>query len=161
MAARKDRHQRLIGHAPFRLTGNAQMNTAAGTLDASKVHVDFDLATDRFVVPSTKTAVATFGGGSFAVIAFAAPSITLDPSLDEPLLPLDLVRKTDWNGKLAIGQLVYEGATFDRASISLQQRFRRDRRKRRSAAVLRRHRRDDVEDRRTRRDAAVERSRRS
>ncbi len=56
----------LIGHAPFRLTGNAQMNTTAGTPDASKVHVDFDLAIDRFNVPSSKTAVASLGGGSFA-----------------------------------------------------------------------------------------------
>jgi uncharacterized protein involved in outer membrane biogenesis len=88
-----------------------------GSTLGKKPNVTFDLATPRFVVPSTKTAVATLGGGSFAVLAFAAPSVAVDPSLDEPLLPLELVRETDWSGKLSIGQLVYEGATFDRASI--------------------------------------------
>ena len=84
----------LIGHAPFRLTGNAQMNTAAGTPDASKVHVDFDLATDRFEVPSSKTAVATLGGGSFAAHRVrGADQLHVDPSLDEPLLPLELIGK--------------------------------------------------------------------
>jgi len=87
------------------------------TLGDKKSSVTFDLATDRFVVSSSKTAVATLGGGSFAVLAFAAPSIAVDPSLDEPLLPIELIRKTDWNGKLSIGQLVYEGATFDHAAI--------------------------------------------
>ncbi len=88
-----------------------------GTTIGAKSNVTFDLSTDRFVVPSTKTAVASLGAGSFAALAFAAPSIAIDPSLDEPLLPIELIRKTDWSGKIAIGQLVYEGATFDHTSI--------------------------------------------
>ena len=97
--------------------GPSVVTGKVGSTLGKKPNVTFDLATPRFVVPSTKTAVATLGGGSFAVLAFAAPSVAVDPSLDEPLLPLELVRETDWSGKLSIGQLVYEGATFDRASI--------------------------------------------
>jgi uncharacterized protein involved in outer membrane biogenesis len=106
-----------IDGAPFQLKGNARMNTAAGTPDAMKVRVDFDLAIDRLDVTSDATAVATLGGGSFGLIAFAAPPIALDPSLDEPLLPLDLIGYVDWSGELAIGQLLYDGATFDDATI--------------------------------------------
>jgi hypothetical protein len=69
-------------------------------------------------VPSNRTAVATLGGGSFAVLAFAAPSVSVDPALDAPVLPLDLIRSTDWNGKIAIAQLVQEGATFHNATIT-------------------------------------------
>lgn len=97
--------------------GPSVVTGKVGTTLGDKSNVAFDLATDRFVVPSTKTAVATLGGGSFTVLAFAAPSVAVDSSTDEPLLPIELVRETDWNGKMAIGQLVYEGATFDRASI--------------------------------------------
>jgi uncharacterized protein involved in outer membrane biogenesis len=110
-AKRLDLSDAELRYGPSVVTGKL------GTTMGDKSSVTFDLATDRFVVPSSKTAVATLGGGSFAVLAFAAPSVAFDPSIDEPLLPIELIHKTDWNGKLSIGQLVYEGATFDRASI--------------------------------------------
>ena len=89
-----------------------------GTPIGGKLNIAFDLATDRFVVPSNRTAVATLGGGSFAVLAFAAPSVSVDPALDAPVLPLDLIRSTDWNGKIAIAQLEQDGATFHNATIT-------------------------------------------
>ncbi len=98
--------------------GPSVVTGKVGTTLGAKSNITFDLSTDRFVVPSTKTAVAALGGGSFAALAFAAPSIAIDPSLDETLLPIELIRTTSWSGKIAIGQLVYEGATFDRTSIA-------------------------------------------
>ena len=102
----------LFGRAPFHLTGNAQLKTGA-----PKVHVDFDLILDRFNVPSSKTAVAALGAGSFVLIAFAAPPIAIDPSLDEPILPLELIRSVDWRGKLTIAQLLDDGAIFESATV--------------------------------------------
>ena len=73
--------------------GPSVVTGKVGTTLGDKSNVAFDLATDRFVVPSTKTAMATLGGGSFAVLAFAAPSVAVDSSTDEPLLPIELVAK--------------------------------------------------------------------
>src|SRR5262245_27637272 len=88
----------------------------AGTTFGDQRAVSFDLHADRFVVPSTNAAVAVrMGAGSFAAVAFAAP--THDALLEQPLLPLELIRATDWSGKATIGQLVYEGAQFDDAKI--------------------------------------------
>jgi hypothetical protein len=56
------------------------------------------------------------GAGTFAGVAFAAPPVR-DVASEQPLLPLELIRATDWNGKMSIGQLVYEGAQFDDARI--------------------------------------------
>ena len=108
---RVDLTDMTLHYGPSVITG--KIGTPLGT----KLNVDFDLATERFEVPSEQTAVATLGGGSFAVLAFAAPAVALDPSVAEPLLPLELLRSTDWRGTLAIGQLLYEGATFANATI--------------------------------------------
>jgi AsmA protein len=88
-----------------------------GTPIGGKLNLTFDLTADRFVVPSKKTAIASIGAGSFAALAFAAPSVALDPSLEEPVLPLELIRAIDWNGKFTVAQLVYEGATFTNAKL--------------------------------------------
>ena len=101
-----------LRYGPSLITGKI------GTPIAKKLNIGFDLATDRFVVPSNKTTIATLGGGSFAALAFAAPSVVLDPSPDEPILPLDLMRTADWNGKVVITQLVQEGATFQNSTIT-------------------------------------------
>jgi uncharacterized protein involved in outer membrane biogenesis len=98
--------------------GSALVTGKLGTALGSKPNVSFDLVADRLMVPSKKTALASLGAGTFATLAFAAPSASIDPSLDEPLLPLDLIRSTDWNGKITIGQLVYEGAVFANAHIA-------------------------------------------
>ena len=127
-----------------------------GTPIGGKLNIAFDLATDRFVVPSNRTAVATLGGGSFAVLAFAAPSVSVDPSLDAPVLPLDLIRSTDWNGKIAIAQLEQDGATFHNATITSSNESGAVERRSRSARFFRRHRNDTAEDRCDRQHAAME-----
>jgi len=95
--------------------GGSIITGTLGTTLGSARALTFDLHTDRFVVPSTKTAVA-IGAGTFGGVAFAAPPIR-DVASEQPLLPLELIRATDWNGKMSIGQLVYEGAQFDDARI--------------------------------------------
>ena len=136
--------------------GPSVVTGKVGTTLGDKSNVTFDLATDRFVVPSTKTAVATLGGGSFAVLAFAAPSVAVDPSLDEPLLPIELIRKTtgtassrsaNWCTKARRSIVRRSFPATVPARSTPTSTFR----------VLRRHRRDGVEDRRARRRAAVER----
>jgi len=94
--------------------GSIITGTLGATFGADRM-LTFDLHTDRFVVPSTKTAVAV-GAGSFGGVAFAAPALR-DVASEQPLLPLEIIRATDWNGTLAIGQLVYEGAQFNDARL--------------------------------------------
>jgi uncharacterized protein involved in outer membrane biogenesis len=95
--------------------GSIITGTVGSTLGDQRA-LAFDLHADRFVLPSTKAAVAIhIGAGTFSNIAFAAP--THDASLDQPLLPLDVIRATDWSGKVAVDQLVYEGAQFNDAKI--------------------------------------------
>ena len=108
---RIDLTEMTLHYGPSVITGKI------GTPLGVKLKFDFDLATERFEVHSRQTAVTTLGGGSFAALAFAAPTVALDPSIEEPLLPLELLRSTDWRGTLAIGQLLYEGATFSNATI--------------------------------------------
>jgi len=108
---RLDLTDMTLHYGPSVITGKL------GTPLATKLNVDFDLATERFEVPSKQTTVATLGGGSFAALAFAAPAVALDPTVAETLLPLELLRATDWSGTLAIGQLLYAGATFANATI--------------------------------------------
>ncbi len=91
-----------------------------GTATGPRPRFEFKLKTDRFVIPQDTTAIATLGAGSFATLAFAAPAITIDPSLDEPLLPLQLILSSDWQGTLAFDQLTYAGATFDNATVALK-----------------------------------------
>ena len=98
--------------------GAALVTGKIGATLTNRPHISFDLATDRFIVPSSRTAVASLGAGSFATVAFAAPPVSVDPSLDEALLPLEAIRTNDWDGKLAIGELVQDGATFRNATIA-------------------------------------------
>ena len=71
-------------------------------------------------------------------------------------MPLDLIGNVDWSGKLAIGQLLYDGATFDERDNSIDNAVGRNRRDNRFAEVLRRQRNDRIDDRRHRESAAVE-----
>jgi len=98
--------------------GDAIVTGTFGAAIGAHKRFDFDLKTDRFTIPSEASPVAVLGAGSFAAVAFAAPSVTTDPSLDEPVLPLELIRDNDWKGKLAVNQLLYKGATFKRAAIA-------------------------------------------
>ena len=100
--------------------GGSVITGTLGTTLGDARALTFDLHTDRFVVPSTRTAVA-LGAGTFGGVAFAAPPIR-DVALGEPLLPLELIRATDWNGKMSISQLVYEGAQFDDARVETHNR---------------------------------------
>src|SRR5262245_29043882 len=79
----------------------------------------FDLVVDRYVISDDKKAppVAVSGGGPFPFLAFAAPIATIDPSLDEPLIPLDVRNEYEWDGKTKIGTRVYQGQEFPNASI--------------------------------------------
>ena len=95
--------------------GGSVITGTLGTTLGDARTLAFDLHTDRFVVPSTKTAVA-MGAGTFGGVEFAAPPVR-DVASEQPLLPLEFIRATDWNGKMSIGQLVYEGAQFDDARI--------------------------------------------
>jgi AsmA protein len=97
--------------------GDAVVTGEFGSAIGARNQLDFDLKTDRFTIRSDGTPVATLGAGSFAAIAFAAPTTQVDPSLDEPLLPLELIRGNDWKGKLTVNELLYDGATFKDATI--------------------------------------------
>lgn len=102
--------------------GDALVTGKFGTAIGARKHLQFDLRTDRLTIPSEAAPVAFIGGGSFATLAFAAvPTAAVptaaDPTLDEPVLPLEFIRTNDWNGKLAVNQLLYKGATFKNARI--------------------------------------------
>jgi AsmA protein len=97
--------------------GGSVVTGKLGAQLAARTKVKFDLHANEFTIPAAQT-TAMLGGGSFAAIAFAAPAVPVDPSLDEPILPLELVRSTDWNGTIGVDKLHYKDAVFDDATIT-------------------------------------------
>lgn len=91
--------------------------SATYDLDRERLAVEFDAGIETFTIPTEGEPVA-LGAGGFAAVAFAAPAIANDPSLDEPILPLEAIRAVDWNGELRIARLDYGGTIFPNAKIT-------------------------------------------
>jgi AsmA protein len=98
--------------------GDAVVTGKFGAMLEPRTHLKFDLHANEFTIPEDHPQTAMVGAGSFMGVAFGAPTATVDPSLDEPILPLELVRTTDWNGTAAVDKLHYRDAVFDNAKIT-------------------------------------------
>ena len=101
-----------VRYADSTIRGEASMTLS------DRPRATFDLDVDKFVVPVTEPATpVAVTGGPFPFAAFGAPVATVDPSLDEPLLPLDAVRELDWAGTTRVANLGYDGAEFPNVAI--------------------------------------------
>lgn len=91
--------------------------SATYDLTRERLAVEFDAAIDEFTIPTEAEPIA-LGAGGFAAVAFAAPAMTNDSSLDEPILPLEAIRAVDWDGVVRIARLDYGGTIFPNAKIT-------------------------------------------
>jgi AsmA protein len=98
--------------------GDTVVKGKAGIRLGGRRAVTFDLRTNSLTIPaSNETRGVALGAGGFGAIALAAPTVLTDPSLDEPILPLERVRALDWDGRLFVEQLLYDEKSFPGARI--------------------------------------------
>jgi hypothetical protein len=101
--------------------GDTIVKGKAGARLGEHLAVTFDLAANTFTIPvAAEEGGVALGAGGFAQLAFAAPAVAADPSVDEPILPLGDIRSLDWDGSLLIEKLLYDEATFPNARIRTQ-----------------------------------------